>query len=755
MATSLKKHELVRTGIPAEKALSTDAAGEEGDFIPFTVDAALLRELGERLVGKPEVALAELVKNAYDADATEVRIVFREDAIEVHDNGSGMSRQDFERFWMRIGTTHKQADPTTPLGRVVTGSKGVGRLAVQFLGQAVNVYTRTGGARRSLLATVDWGLARKQGDLVKAGARLGTVPNAESLVEASYDHGTTIEISRLNDRWDVDTIRGLAQELWFLNPPLKLRGTLDRASEFAVKVEGLPDAERKAFDSQLRQALDNWIAVIRGDVTGGREGGRAKVSVKFRDGQTFSEAFDLPNRVLDEAHFEIRVYKLSHRQAGDVKVRDARAYFKQFGGVHIYDDGFRLPFYGGESEDWLSLEVDHSHRLTVSKLLPERLHVPSAMNDLPTTARVFGIVQVSTSAERRAANEEEKQRGAYLNVQITRDRLIDNAAFESLRYVVRWGIDFYASRSMHRRMVQAAEELLPAPDSSPLLADVRGRLSQVRAQVATPFKPAISAIEVQLDRFIKEDEQRQQTLANERILLGALATAGMGAVAIEHELGKELLDLRGAIQELLKVSSGDGKLSELLAKLQAWIDRTSATQRLFSPLMDQDDREKARPYRAREVLRSVARNSEALLKSVSVNLEGVDEHLRFPKATMSAWQAIFQNAFVNSINAMIATGAHEIRCRSQIDAASGQAALIVEDKGVGVDLETSKDLFKPFVRKLEIPEERKALRLGGVGMGLTIVRMIAESVGCEVQFVKPAPGYKAAFRLSWKEDKNG
>ncbi|MEI6128403.1 MAG: hypothetical protein WCQ99_17805, partial [Pseudomonadota bacterium] len=36
----------------------------------FSVDSMLLRELGERLVGRPHIALAELVKNSYDADAT-------------------------------------------------------------------------------------------------------------------------------------------------------------------------------------------------------------------------------------------------------------------------------------------------------------------------------------------------------------------------------------------------------------------------------------------------------------------------------------------------------------------------------------------------------------------------------------------------------------------------------------------------------------------------------------------------------------
>ena len=51
--------------------------------LPFTIDAELLRELGERLVGKPHIALAELVKNSYDADATEVTIKFapQQDAV--------------------------------------------------------------------------------------------------------------------------------------------------------------------------------------------------------------------------------------------------------------------------------------------------------------------------------------------------------------------------------------------------------------------------------------------------------------------------------------------------------------------------------------------------------------------------------------------------------------------------------------------------------------------------------------------------
>src|SRR5712691_8484126 len=90
--------------------------------IEFTVDAALLRELGERLVGKPHVALAELVKNSYDADANKCTIVFAKDQIEVIDDGNGMTFEEFKNFWMRIGTTHKQEKTESPrFHRAVTG----------------------------------------------------------------------------------------------------------------------------------------------------------------------------------------------------------------------------------------------------------------------------------------------------------------------------------------------------------------------------------------------------------------------------------------------------------------------------------------------------------------------------------------------------------------------------------------------------------------------------------------------------------
>src|SRR5437588_2829582 len=127
--------------------------------LTFTVDSALLSELGEKLVETAHIALVELVKNAYDADATQTtvklipnpalephvtqngsgvfKIVGKPVGPEVHiiDNGSGMTFRDVEKYWMRIATTHKQDLPVSSrYGRPRTGEKGIGRFSCRRLG---------------------------------------------------------------------------------------------------------------------------------------------------------------------------------------------------------------------------------------------------------------------------------------------------------------------------------------------------------------------------------------------------------------------------------------------------------------------------------------------------------------------------------------------------------------------------------------------------------------------------------------------
>jgi predicted urease superfamily metal-dependent hydrolase len=78
----------------------------------FTLDSALLREVGEKLVETVHLAIAELIKNAYDADSSMALVQFKKDEKgneEIHktDDEVGMNFQEVEKYWMRIAATNK------------------------------------------------------------------------------------------------------------------------------------------------------------------------------------------------------------------------------------------------------------------------------------------------------------------------------------------------------------------------------------------------------------------------------------------------------------------------------------------------------------------------------------------------------------------------------------------------------------------------------------------------------------------------
>ena len=171
--------------------------------IKFTVASALLSELGERLVGAPHIALAELVKNSYDADATKVIIRFANDRIEIIDNGHGMDFTEFRNFWMRIGTPHKQEERVSPkFQRPMTGSKGIGRLSVQFLASNIEIHTVSEeNTADELRAIVDWAQAVKAGDLIQAEAGYDEIERQTEFPKGKQ-HGTIIILSALKQNYE-------------------------------------------------------------------------------------------------------------------------------------------------------------------------------------------------------------------------------------------------------------------------------------------------------------------------------------------------------------------------------------------------------------------------------------------------------------------------------------------------------------------------------------------------------------------------
>lgn len=771
----------------------------------FEVDASLLRELGERLIGRPAIALGELVKNSYDADARNCSVTFGADTIEVSDDGTGISESDFLSHWMRIGTTHKvDKGQSREFRRPYTGSKGVGRLAVQFLADEMTIESTTPDNEDTLLyVMMDWRKAVR-------GQNLNTVevlwePRQERATYANKSAcGTRIVLKNLKSKWDRDSINTLGRDVWMLRSPFTLfsRKTSDNDAGFEISLDapGIAGAH-EAFDDVMRTLFANWKARIRGTIEDGRSGRKARIVVDFKKGFPedskedfqFKDTVDLPIRVapkkkdkngdaaegakddgdnaapndegadapdsarslIDTCKFQILIFKPEGRQPDQIPVGEIREYLAEYGNVSVYDAGFRLPYYGSgrdpAGQDWLGIAIDQGRRLNISELLPAHLKSTNKyMQDLPAPGRIFGAVDIDTNHERSVAESLDSRPGEWLQIQPGRDRLLDNEAFNQLRNLVRLSMDFYAHRHRflalkvaererpteptERKYDRAIETLEKNKDDIPPIV-----FKDVRKELADARRASIAEGKVQ--------DRRGS-------LLAPLAAAGMAALALNHELARESTFLSRMSSDLRRLARKHS-LPELKAIADEFDEartRLDSLQELFAPLLSDEDKEASDRLKIRALVQQTARSMQILMPSVDMsNFSKIPAELRFPMGSLAEWNAILQNVLANAWNAMLDAPQTRILFRGGRDA-NGREWLRVSDtgQGLGVPLKDAATLFEPFERRLTISPDRRSIAIGGQGLGLAIVRMIAVRRSAKVAFVEPEPGYSTTFEISWK-----
>ncbi len=745
--------------------------------INFTVDSELLRELGERLVGRQYIALAELVKNSFDADATRVEIRIREDSIEVSDNGHGMTADDLANRWMRVGSTHKVHEMISPvLKRKLTGSKGVGRLAVQFLASELELSSIPNQARvpkgsssKELFAMVDWETAVQAGELTQATAAYELRKPDNVAFPLNATHGTTVTLKKLKHDWNPEEFESLAREIWFLQPPFRsLTGTPEvKDGGFEVDLSSPDPAAVALFNTQMARILDLYTSRIVGrllpaddlakpeEESGGRPLKRElALSLELEGRATQPYKLSVPVRgdepcLIDSLDFEIRIFTLQYRQPYGIPVQQAREYMAQWGGVHIYDAGFRIP-YAGPAADWLRLEFDHAHRLTQSQLLPSDLNVHLGLNHLPTNSRVLGVVNIDTSREARMAPVNDVAQGQHLQIQVSRDRLVNNGAFHQLQDAVRFALDYYATRLAARRLSEKASQRRVGT-SAFLVKNVWDVLEKHEGEIP----PKVAAeLRTELDKTVESLREQADWTKSQSGLLGAMATVGSTAIAFDHQLNQQLTLLEHHAETLDDLGGKNPGVSEALVPIAAtikdWIQGVRDTRAIFSSITDERNRTTVARFRARALVQSIADDMRGILRGVGVDVSEVDRDILLPNANYPIWMAIFHNVLMNASNAMLDSESKHIAVSSAV---SGESRSIrIQDTGVGIDLEEAEGLFEPLKRSLEISSERRALGYGGTGLGLAIVRLLATDLGATVRFVSPDAPFKTCFELAWREE---
>ncbi len=328
----------------------------------FRISSFLKDVIGRDLVTNEFVAIFELVKNSFDADATRVDIEFnpKENSITIVDDGRGMSSADIKNKWLFVAYSEKASgapdnyrDKIKPAGQVA-GSKGIGRFACDTLGARLELYSRALTAGPVSKLEVDWTRFEVSGtdQFQDVGVSLGYVkafPEAEH-IEDLHGHGTVLVIKDLRHEWTADTVKRLRRDLAKLIDPF---GTTNHVAVSTWWVDGghtiIPDVDGvvgNEIADLLREKTSRLDVVIENGLIRTTLFDRGRKIYEIREPSVYAGLHGA--RVEGQLFFLNRSAKNTFTKRMGVRPID-------FGSIFLFLNGFRIFPIGEDFDDTFGL----------------------------------------------------------------------------------------------------------------------------------------------------------------------------------------------------------------------------------------------------------------------------------------------------------------------------------------------------------------------------------------------------------------
>jgi len=344
-------------------------SGDGNKSAKFSVDTHLFRELGELLVGRESTALIELVKNAYDADATEVTVFGANigdpvrGVIRISDNGVGMDPDTFQRGFLRVASRLKTDGDrkSVRFHRHFTGAKGVGRLAAHKLARKIDVqsvpWSAIGKAVVGVEGFIDWNKVEAVETLDEVGE--DAVAATERPVTRGDYNGTTLTLTGLRRKWsDAQKGRFLIEVEGLQAPkalvhPLPKTVASDQGLFASPQVADAPTGD-PGFELKLEgdfEVGDNYWPAVLDAATWILEIDASAKGVRYAVFPTRSKARETPQARaynFSEAHSSSKDGPFFHarlllREGSASRKPYERAWSNRVAGVRVYMEGFRSP----------------------------------------------------------------------------------------------------------------------------------------------------------------------------------------------------------------------------------------------------------------------------------------------------------------------------------------------------------------------------------------------------------------------------
>jgi len=395
----------------------------------FRISSGLKNLIGGELITDNFVAVFELVKNSFDAKATEVRIRFENIDTEngkiiIQDNGKGMDYADLTEKWLFVAYSAKK-DRSEDLDdyrdriqseRFYAGAKGVGRFSCDRLGRFLNLISckdSPGAVIENL--RIDW--KKFEHDQKEEFIDIPIEHQVLSHNDYNIQHGTVLEISGIHlEDWSRDNLKKLKDKLSklvrpdlnksvqektfkiFLEAPDQLE--LDKEETISRKKKGESDGSiyYNTVNGEIENFIFDALNIRTTKIVSSVSPNGERIITNLNDRETFIYEIEEINRFHELRNTSITLYFLN-KSSKDIFKRKMGIRAVDYGSVFIYKNGFRIYPYGERGDDSLGIDnraVQGYNRFIGLRNLIGQIDIQGDNPDLrEATSRDAGIVKTA------------------------------------------------------------------------------------------------------------------------------------------------------------------------------------------------------------------------------------------------------------------------------------------------------------------------------------------------------------------------
>lgn len=670
-------------------------------------DVSAFRLIGRDLITDRVTALFELVKNSYDANAREVSVTFTnvgiesqgESMIEIKDDGYGMTFEDIRDKWMVIGTSSKRKNiySPEPFHRRCVGEKGIGRFAVDKLGDDVSIITKKVGESSWITVHIDWSkyesLSKQNGN-----SFFTEIDNAYEYIPADNpdESGTKLVIKKIREEWTKPDIeRFLKETTRIVSPFAKLQ------EPFTIHVY----ASEYGIDDNTDRSLNTGETKL------------ATLSGSLSFGKDYQESF-----LFDKKTASLAVQRVPLKSFGGIKMTlyffdgkarslyNAKYPYSHIDGIKIFRDGLiTTPFAEAESEVGKQRDI-----LGIDK------NRWADMLDKVSTRELIGYIDITKDGNPQIIDATNRQ------------DFTDNKEYRELKDFIQTQLHaIYCYKRFIRDKEQSETErkLTKVNDRLDDFAVSVHKIVEKHPALSTDFAPVLKkvrSIGTSIKTALKSHKMAEREFKRKENVYMSIMSLQEYAIQVTHAVRTSLSRIQDDAQFFYDYypNPDDEQLFKQYAKeiyeemlvLDRVIDYMLSYTKSNLSFEDID---------IKKLLKEILGGYALKFSKLGIQLHSDLADRLYLTCNEQFVKDIIQNIVDNSVKAMDGCDNKILKCSCFVE--EEKLVIMISDTGVGIPKEKWDWVFGLYNTTTESQ--------GGAGVGLYVVRSRVKALGGEVFFV--------------------